>query len=223
MPNNNTPIIQNLIISLIGKDQFNSLLPLFKLINDTGGNVTNSKFSQFGSHFVGLLQVDGRWDSITKIEQAIYPLESELDIKINCQRNLPNYEANDNAINKSQDVKTLNSDTNTNKISEVSSKAEKIEKVEKVEKEYLPYDIAINNLDEPGLLEKMIEFFVLQEIPIQELNSRTYETSFNSELTQINIKIKIPSDIHIPSLREQFDSLCYNENLDALLTPQKAI
>ena len=63
----------------------------------------------------------------------------------------------------------------------------------------------------------------LQEVNIQELATNSYTTEYGSELAQIDIKIKIPSDIHIPSLREQFDVLCYNENLDAQLSPVKAL
>jgi len=196
----NTPKIQNLIISIIGTDQFISLLPLFKLINDFGGNVSNSKISQFGSHFVGSLVIDGRWDTITKIEQSINQLEASLKLKIHSQRSYPESytsSANDLAYN-----------SNNPESEEIS---------------YLPYKMTINNLDEPGLLQKITEFFVLQEITIQDLCAKTYIAEYGAELAEIDIKIKIPSDVHIPSLREQFDVLCYNENLDASLTPHKAI
>ncbi len=73
------------------------------------------------------------------------------------------------------------------------------------------------------MLQKITEFFVLQEITIQDLTARSYTAEYGAELAEIDIKIKVPSDIHIPSLREQFDVLCYNENLDASLTPHKAI
>lgn len=193
----NTPKIQNLIISIIGTDQFTSLLPLFKLINDYNGNVINSKISQFGSHFAGLLVIDGPWDAITKIEQSLTQFEANFNLKIHSQRSHP---------------EDYTSCANDNKY-----------KADNEELSYLPYKISINNLDEPGLLRKITEFFVLQEITIQELTARSYTAEYGAELAEIDIKIKIPSDIHIPSLREQFDVLCYNENLDASLTPHKAI
>lgn len=202
----NTPKIQNLIISIIGDTQDTSLLPLFKLINDYGGNVNNTKISQFGNKFVGYVVIEGRWDAITKIEQAVSSqLEFKLKAKLQTQRNT--------LINHPGGVPSEHvQDTNRN-LTEESSE----------EITYLPYNISVNNLDEPGLVQKIIEFFVLQEITIQDLNAMTYVTEFGSELAQIDIKIKIPSDIHIPSLREQFDVLCYNENLDASLTPHKTI
>ncbi len=192
----NPPKIQNLIISIIGSDQFTSLLPLFKLINDFNGNVTNSKISQFGSHFVGSFLIEGHWDTITKIEQSPGQFESSLKLKIHSQRSYP------------EDYSSSANDAKYKDTEELS---------------YLPYRISINNLDEPGLLQKITEFFVLQEITIQDLAARSYTAEYGAELAEIDIKIKVPSDIHIPSLREQFDVLCYNENLDASLTPHKAI
>ncbi|MBP9722229.1 MAG: hypothetical protein KBD64_03605 [Gammaproteobacteria bacterium] len=200
----NTPKIQNLIICIIGSDQFISLPPIFKLINEAGGNVTNSKISQFNNHFVGAMIVDGRWDAITKIEQAFNNnLESKLNIKIQCQRS---------------DMPSQDNGSYSDSEHDINSESDNSEEIM-----CLPYKISINNLDEPGLLQKIIEFFVLQEITIQDLNATTYIAEFGAELAQIDIKIKVPSDIHIPSLREQFDVLCYNENLDASLTPHKAI
>jgi glycine cleavage system transcriptional repressor len=209
----NTATIQNLIISIIGTDQSISLLPLFKLISDFDGNVINSKISQFGSHFAGMLVIDGRWDAITRIEQALSPLESKLQLKIQSQRSCPEItylsNANHLLLNQAQDQdQNIGSSTDNNT---------------EEEQTYLPYKISINNLDEPGLLQKITEFFALQELTIQDLNATTYIAEFGAELAQIDIKIKIPSDIHIPSLREQFDVLCYNENLDASLTPHKAL
>ena len=187
---NNIPTVQNLIMIFIGVDQFISLLPLFKLVNQHDGNIIKSKISQYGSHFTGSLLIEGRWDTLTKIENATLSLENDLKLKIHTER-----------INQDQHVSAENSEL----------------------KQYLPYKMSITNLDEPGLLEKITEFFVLQEISIQDLNAITYTAEFGEELAQIDIKIKIPSDVHIPSLREQFDILCYNENLDASLTPYKAM
>ncbi len=91
----------------------------------------------------------------------------------------------------------------------------------KTDVQYLPYKISINNPDEPGILEKLYSFFLLQEIIICDLSSQNYTSEFGCSLAQIDIKIKVPNDIHIPSLKEQFDVLCYNENLDAALKPYK--
>ena len=211
----NTAKIQNLIISIIGTDQAISLLPLFKLINDFDGNVINSKISQFGSHFAGMLVIDGRWDAITRIEQSLPQLESKLQLKIQSQRSYPEvtYLSNINNISNSERSEQHLEESQENNTNDTEAE----------EQTYLPYKIAINNLDEPGLLQKITEFFALQELTIQDLNATTYVAEFGAELAQIDIKIKIPSDIHIPSLREQFDVLCYNENLDASLTPHKAL
>ena len=199
MPNiTNASVVQNLIINLIGINQFTSLMPLFKLINDYDGNVIASRVSKLGEHFSGYLLIDGRWDTITRIEKSIDSLESDLNLKIIYQRTI--------SENMLADPKESSANNNNDD-----------------SKEYIPYKISINNLDEPGLLEKITEFFVLQEIIIQDLCTNSYTAEYGADMVQIDIKIKVPSDIHIPSLREQFEILCYNENLDASLMPYKII
>lgn len=190
---NNTPVVENLIISLIVSDQFTSLRPILKLINEAGGNIVNCRLSSMGEYLSGSLQIDGHWDCITKIESS-----------------LNNFAQN----NTDCGVQLISQRTKTLQLHENLANPE-------AQKEYLPYKMSINNLDEPGLLDKIAEFFILQEITIQDLISTCYTSEFDSELSQIDIKIKIPTDIHIPSLKEQFDILCYNENLDAYLAPCK--
>lgn len=217
----NTYIKQDLILSIIGTDQFNNLLPLFKLINEYGGNIITSRVNQFNTHYATILQINGKWDAITRIEEAIDTLEEELNSKIISQR----VSTINNNLNSTITVidKKLDNYNSPNKITKNSDKNIENNKIEDNKLEYLPYKISINNLDEPGLIEKIMEFFILQEVSIQELTTNSYNTEYGSKLAQIDIKIKIPSDIHIPSLREQFDVLCYNENLDARLFPVGAI
>lgn len=190
----NTPVIQNLIINFIGLDQFTSLMPIFKLINEANGNIIKSRISKFESHMTGFILIDGHWDTITRIEDSIKNLSSSLDQELNLKVIMQR------TVSKEQDGSP---DQNNCEIT----------------REFIPYKISINNIDEPGLLEKITEFFELQEVTIIDLTSNSYTSEFGSAQVQIDIKIKIPSDIHIPSLKEQFDVLCYNENLDARLIP----
>lgn len=183
--NKNTPIIQQLILNFIGHHGQQNLLPLIKHINESGGNIINSNIKELGNNCSGTLLIDGRWDTIIKIEKAIPQFASDLDLKIISART-----------------------------------TEPDDSLSDCEATYLPYQITINSQDDAGLLEKILAFFQLQEIHLVELSTKTYTSEYNSDLARVNILIKIPSDIHIPSLREQFDVLCFNENIDAELTPQ---
>lgn len=189
----NTPTLQNLIINFIGLDQFTALCPLFKLINDLGGNIIKSKINQYGEHITGCLLIDGRWDTITRLEETLPTIINQLGLEVLIKRTKSDEQAANDCLEQSSNEQL----------------------------EYLPYKISINNQDEPGIIEKICSFFVLQEISIVDLSTHTYASEYNTELVQIDIKIKIPDDIHIPSLREQFNILCYNENLDASLAPYK--
>lgn len=193
----NTPVVQNLIINFIGFDQFTSLMPLLKLINEHNGNIVASRISQLGEHFSGLLLVDGPWNTIAQIENSLNSLAEKYELKILFERTTSDIQIEDS-------TNYSHSETRTQK-----------------QQEFLPYKISIHNIDEPGLLEKMVDFFKLQEITIQDLATTTYASEYSSHMVQLEIKIKIPSDLHIPSLKEQFDILCYNENLDATLVPSR--
>lgn len=188
----NSVILQQVIINILGHSSVLDLNFIFKTISEHDGNIINSKLSNFKDYYSGTLTVEGRWDSILRIEESLNNLVKNVDFHIIMQR-IPQ-ETNDTADSLHQNDP---------------------------EKTFIPYKLSVHNIDEPGLIEKISTFFELQEITIIDLNSACYTSEYDTEMVQLDIKIKVPGDLHLPSLREQFDILCYNENLDACLSPIK--
>lgn len=81
----------------------------------------------------------------------------------------------------------------------------------------LHYTIHITTIDKPGIFNKLLQFFHQENINIKEANISSH--NYSSNLVNIEIKIKIPADIHIISLREKFLTYCDTLNLDASLEP----
>ena len=72
-------------------------------------------------------------------------------------------------------------------------------------------------IDRPGLLNKLLQFFYRENITIKEANTNTHP--YNSNIVNIDIQIKIPTDLQIVSLRERFLTHCDILNLDISLEP----
>jgi len=80
---------------------------------------------------------------------------------------------------------------------------------------YIPYEIQVVNIDEPGIVNKFVDFFAYQEVDIEKLEAKVYESEYGANLIKLNIKVKVPGNLNITSLKEQFDIMCYDESFDA--------
>jgi len=80
---------------------------------------------------------------------------------------------------------------------------------------YIPYEIQVVNIDEPGIINKFVDFFAYQEVDIEKLDAKVYKSEYGADLIKLNIKVKVPGNLNVTSLREQFDIMCYDESFDA--------
>ena len=87
----------------------------------------------------------------------------------------------------------------------------------------IPYNIHVISLDAPGIIHKLTNFFVEQDIAMDEINTETFTSLHtDSKMFSMSATILIPTTIHIATLREQFILFCDDLNLDAILEPCKA-
>ena len=86
-----------------------------------------------------------------------------------------------------------------------------------ISKPYINYMVHTTTIDRPGLLNKLLQFFYREHITIKEANTNTHP--YNSNIVNIDIQIKIPTDLQIVSLRERFLTHCDILNLDISLEP----
>lgn len=77
-------------------------------------------------------------------------------------------------------------------------------------------------LDEPTLLDQVLDFFRHQDASIIRLSSHTYHAQRTQSLMlAINVDITVPSNTHVAELRDQFTLFCDELNLDGILELEK--
>jgi len=71
-----------LVISALGKDRPGIVKSLSKKILDEGCNITDSRMTVLGGEFAILLLVEGQWNTLAKLENALPELQGELNLTI---------------------------------------------------------------------------------------------------------------------------------------------
>ncbi len=90
------------------------------------------------------------------------------------------------------------------------------------QKESLPYNVNVIALDNPGIVHEIANFFAVQGINIESLETSTYAAPHTgSPMFALNMIVNLPARVHIASLRENFMLFCDDRNLDAIIEPYK--
>ncbi len=71
-----------LVISALGKDRPGIVKSLSKKILDGGCNINDSRMTVLGGEFAILLLVEGQWNTLAKLENALPELQTELGLTI---------------------------------------------------------------------------------------------------------------------------------------------
>lgn len=75
-----------LVISALGEDHPGIVNQLSKVILDQGCNIEDSRMTVLGGEFAAMLLVEGKWNTLAKIENALPELERQLGMTIICKR-----------------------------------------------------------------------------------------------------------------------------------------
>jgi len=75
-----------LVISALGKDRPGLVDELSSTILEDGCNISDSRMTVLGGEFAILLMVEGNWNTLTKLEDAIPGLEQRLGLTIIAKR-----------------------------------------------------------------------------------------------------------------------------------------
>jgi glycine cleavage system transcriptional repressor len=90
------------------------------------------------------------------------------------------------------------------------------------QRESMPYKVDVIALDNPGIVHEIANFFAIQGINIESLETSTYAAPHTgSPMFALNMTVNIPARAHLASLREGFLLFCDDRNLDAILEPYK--
>jgi glycine cleavage system transcriptional repressor len=75
-----------LVISALGQDHPGIVNRLAGAISEHDCNIVDSRMAVLGGEFAAMLLVEGRWNTLAKIERALPALEKALDMKILAKR-----------------------------------------------------------------------------------------------------------------------------------------
>lgn len=75
-----------LVISALGKDRPGIVDELSKIMLDYDCNIADSRMTVLGGEFAILLQIEGNWNTLTKLEDAISGLGKKLGLTITAKR-----------------------------------------------------------------------------------------------------------------------------------------
>jgi len=66
------------------------------------------------------------------------------------------------------------------------------------------------------------DFLAERDINIETLDTETYAAAHTgTPMFSMNLRISVPGDMHIATLRDEFTDFCDQLNLDAVLEPAK--
>jgi glycine cleavage system transcriptional repressor len=71
-----------LVISALGKDRPGIVKSLTKKVLDGGCNIADSRMTVLGGEFAIMLLVEGQWNTLAKLENALPDLQDDLDLTI---------------------------------------------------------------------------------------------------------------------------------------------
>lgn len=90
---------------------------------------------------------------------------------------------------------------------------ERTEPFDKTSIPYLPYEVNVLCMEKEDILYFLSTFFKSEAILIEE--SKTFvETHGLARLLHVHMRLNIPLDVHLPSIKEEFLNLCETHNLD---------
>lgn len=91
-----------------------------------------------------------------------------------------------------------------------------------LKEEILPYLVTIVAINQSHILYEVVNFFVQQNIIIDDIQNTTYAASLSGTvMLTINMRIGVAANLSITDFREQFALLCDELNLDGAVEPEK--
>lgn len=95
-------------------------------------------------------------------------------------------------------------------------------KPSEVQIQRLPYFVEVLGLDELGMLYHISNFFVDENISIENLQVESYiSSSTSAPMFSLKVSLGVPSMTNIGELRERFIFFCEDLNIDGAIEPDK--
>ena len=172
-----------LVITVLGEDRPDLIVELTRVVKDCKCHMLESRITEMGAEFAGHLLVDGNWNHIVKLENALESLAARCKLK----------------------VQTLRA-------------REEVPELPAV----VPYAIDVFASDQIDNIHELAAFFLDRGIKVMDLSASRYPAPYSgAPLFLAHLVVKIPANVKIVSLRDEFLEFCDQQNLDAILEPIK--
>ncbi|MFE8071471.1 ACT domain-containing protein [Marinobacteraceae bacterium S3BR75-40.1] len=87
----------------------------------------------------------------------------------------------------------------------------------------IPYNVNLVSVDGPGIIHDMLLFFASRGVAVDDLQSNTQTApQSDTRIFSMNMLVRLPTNTHLPALREEFMVFCDERNLDAVIEPLRA-
>ncbi|MFM8332297.1 MAG: glycine cleavage system protein R [Candidatus Methylumidiphilus sp.] len=172
-----------LVLTVAGEDRPDLIEELARTVRDCKCHILESRMTELGSEFAGHLLVDGNWNHIVKLENALEAMAVRYRMKIASLRTKEQRPTEENVI---------------------------------------PYGVDVFASDQLDNIHELADFFTKRGIKILDLSTSRYPAPYSATpLFMARIIVKIPVNLRIVSLRDEFLEFCDQQNLDAILEPVK--
>lgn len=93
-----------LVITVAGEDRPDLIMELTRTVKECKCSILESRITELGAEFAGFLLVDGNWNHIVKLENAIEALSIRYQLKTSLLRGNENHTAEENLIPYAVDI-----------------------------------------------------------------------------------------------------------------------
>jgi len=91
------------------------------------------------------------------------------------------------------------------------------------QEKYLPYQIKVVCMDQPGIVHDVTDYIAKQNINIETLDTSSYSAAHTgAPMFSLDMSISIPASMNVAQLKKDFLSFCDDLNLDAIVDPIKS-
>ncbi len=91
-----------------------------------------------------------------------------------------------------------------------------------VSSQLMSYTIQVVAIDRKGILNEIANFLMKHSVAIEEISAHTYMAHTGTRMASLQLKMNVPHDVHLATLRDKFMSYCDDHNLDGFIEPIRA-
>ena len=85
----------------------------------------------------------------------------------------------------------------------------------------MTYTVQVIAVDRSGILNELLDLFQKEAAWVEEASAHTYPNSTGTTMLSIQLKIHLPTTVHLATLRDAFMNYCDQHNFEGFLDPAR--